>query len=194
MDSNVNFKDLYPRPQIIAAHKENDFPYSETVQDKAYKRWYSKVKNKPTKITSEVTQIFRKRVLNSGAEKIIYDETLRGLDHNDNELDFAHRVGEWDKPIFRKQYDEETDALISQEIHRHEKVYEVDYSPEKVIQLASRGPPDTISLIVDNGSKAWGGPGIYSLEEFANARFEDLIEKGRTGKEIELEIPKAKKA
>jgi hypothetical protein len=191
---DVSYKDLYPRPQILALHKENNFPYSETTQDKVYKRWYDKVKKKPNKITSEINQIKRVRVLNSGAEKIIYDETLRGLDHNDNELEFYHRVGKWEKPVFRKQYDEETDEVIAQEIHRHETIYDIDYSPQTIIELATKGPLDTISLIVVAGAKEWGGSGIYSLEEFANASFEDLEEKGRSGKAIEIEVSKAKKA
>jgi hypothetical protein len=184
---DVNYKNLYPKPEIIAAHKENDFPYQTLTIDKVYKRWFDKAKKKPNKITSEVTQIFRKRVLNSGAEKIIYDEILRGVDHNDNEIEFDHRVGEWGRPIFRKQYDEETDEVISQEIHRHETVYDIDYSPQKIMELAARGPPDTISLILDIGTKSWGGAGVFTVEEFANASIEDLVNKARTGEPIQVE-------
>ena len=119
---------LYPKPELVALHKENNYPYREKTVDKKYNRWYNKVKKKPTKITSLVTQIYRVRVLNAVGEKIMYHETLTGLDHNDNELDFDHLAGRWERPIFRKQYDEETDDVISQEIKDHEIVYDIPYS------------------------------------------------------------------
>jgi hypothetical protein len=186
---SVNFSNLYPRPQVLALHNGNAFPYSETVQDKHYQKWLAKVKKRPDKITSRINQIYRVRVLNEGGEKILYNETLIGQDHNENELEFDHLVGKWEKPIFKKQYDEETDNVISQEINRHDTIYEIAYTPEKVIELASKGPVDTLSLVINTGSRKYGGVGIYSLEEFAYARFEALEEKGRTGKMIELEIP-----
>ena len=49
MDS-VNFNNLYPRPQVLALHIENNFPYSETVEDKHYQKWFNKVKKRPEQI------------------------------------------------------------------------------------------------------------------------------------------------
>ncbi len=181
---------LYPKPELIALHKENNYPYGEKTVDKKYNRWYNKVKKKPAKITSLVTQIYRVRVLNVVGEKIMYHETLTGLDHNDNELDFDHLAGRWERPIFRKQYDEETDDVISQEIKDHEKVYDIAYSPEKILELAARAPSDTVSLVIQNGAKKWGG--MYNVEEFAYAPFEALEEKGRTGKAIAVELTQQK--
>ena len=66
--------------------------------DKKYASGTAKVKKKPTKITSLVTQIYRVRVLNASGEKIMYHETLSGLDHNDNELEFDHLAGRWERP------------------------------------------------------------------------------------------------
>ena len=183
---------LYPKPELVALHKENNYPYGEKTVDKKYNRWYNKVKKKPAKITSLVTQIYRVRVLNAVGEKIMYHETLTGLDHNDNELDFDHLAGRWERPIFRKQYDEETDDVISQEIKDHETVYDIVYSPEKILELATRAPSDTVSLVIQNGSKKWGG--MYNVEEFAYAPFEALETKGRTGKAIELELSQQKRS
>ena len=129
-------------------------------------------------------------MLNAGGEKILYNETLTGTDFHGNEVEFDHLVGRWDKPIFVKQYDEETDAVIAPEILRHDAQYEIPYSPEKIIELAAKGPVDTLSLVINTGSRKYGGVGIYSLEEFAYARFEALEERGRTGKIIEVEISK----
>ena len=181
---------LYPKPELVALHKENNYPYGEKTVDKKYNRWYNKVKKKPAKITSLVTQIYRVRVLNAVGEKIMYHETLTGLDHNDNELDFDHLAGRWERPIFRKQYDEETDDVISQEIKDHETVYDIVYSPEKILELATRAPTDTVSLVIQNGAKKWGG--MYNVEEFAYAPFEALEEKGRTGKAIAPELSQQK--
>ena len=177
---------LYPKPELIALHNENNYHYGEKTVDKKYNRWYSKVKKKPNKITSLVTQIYRVRVLNAVGEKIMYHETLTGLDHNDNELEFDHLAGRWERPIFRKQYDEETDEVISQEIKDHEIIYDIPYSAEKIIELASRAPSDTLSLVIQNGAKKWGG--MYSVDEFAYADFEALEQKGRTAKPIALEL------
>ena len=154
---------LYPKPELVALHKENNYPYGEKTVDKKYNRWYNKVKKKPTKITSLVTQIYRVRVLNTVGEKIMYHETLTGLDHNDNELDFDHLAGRWERPIFRKQYDEETDDVISQEIKDHETVYDIPYTPEKILELATRAPSDTVSLVIQNGAKKWGG--MYTMSK-----------------------------
>jgi hypothetical protein len=181
---------LYPKPELVALHKENNYPYSEKTVDKKYNRWYNKVKKKRAKITSLVTQIYRVRVLNAVGEKIMYHETLTGLDHNDNELDFDHLAGRWERPIFRKQYDEETDDVISQEIKDHETVYDIPFSAEKIIELAARGPSDTIGMVIQNGSKKWGG--MFAVEEFAYAPFEALEEKGRTAKPIAVELTQQK--
>ena len=181
---------LYPRPDLLALHIENDYKYQEKTIDKYYTRWYNKVKKKPTKITSLVTQIYRVHVLNSPGEKIMYHETLTGLDHNDNELEFDHLVGRWEKPIFRKQYDEETDNVISQEIKDHEIIYDIPFTPEKIIELVARAPSDTLSLVIQNGVKKWSNS--FTVEEFAYAPFEALEEKGRTGKSIALELSQQK--
>jgi hypothetical protein len=181
---------LYPRPELLALHQENNYRYAEKTIDKKYNRWYNKVKKKPTKITSLVTQIYRVRVLNSSGEKIMYHEILTGLDHNDNELDFDHLAGRWERPIFRKQYDEETDEVISQEIKDHEIIYDIPYSPEKILELASRAPSDTLSLVIQNGAKKWSSG--FTIEEFAYVPFEALEEKGRTGKAIAPELSQQK--
>ena len=103
-------------------------------------KWYAKVKKKQNKITSLVTQIYRVKVLNASGEKILYHETLTGLDHNDNELEFDHLAGRWERPIFRKQYDEETDDVISQEIKDHETVYDIPYTAEKILEVIHKKP------------------------------------------------------
>jgi hypothetical protein len=177
---------LYPRPDLLALHTENNYPYQEKTVDKKYTRWYNKVKKKPSKITSLVTQIYRVRVLNAVGEKIMYHETLTGLDHNDNELEFDHLAGRWERPIFRKQYDEETDDVISQEIKDHETVYDIPYTADKVLELVTRGPSDSLSMVIQNGAKKWGG--MYTIDEFAYAPFEALEEKGRTAKPITVEL------
>ena len=156
---------LYPRPDLLALYKENNYPYQEKTVDKKYTRWYNKVKKKPAKITSLVTQVYRVRVLNTVGEKIMYHETLTGLDHNDNELEFDHLAGRWERPIFRKQYDEETDDVISQEIKDHETVYDIPYTPDKILELSARSPSDTLSMVIQNGAKKWGG--MYTIDEFA---------------------------
>ena len=138
---------LYPRPDLLALYKENNYPYQEKTVDKKYTRWYNKVKKKPAKITSLVTQVYRVRVLNTVGEKIMYHETLTGLDHNDNELEFDHLAGRWERPIFRKQYDEETDDVISQEIKDHETVYDIPYTSDKILELSARSPSDTLSWL-----------------------------------------------
>jgi hypothetical protein len=181
---------LYPKPELLALHNENNYHYQEKTIDKKYNRWYNKVKKKPAKITSLVTQIYRVRVLNTVGEKIMYHETLTGLDHNDNELDFDHLAGRWERPIFRKQYDEETDDVISQEIKDHEIVYDIPYSADKILELVSRAPSDTLSMVIQNGSKKWGG--MYNVDEFAYAPFEALEEKGRTAKPIAVELTQQK--
>ena len=62
----------------------------------------------------------------------------------------------------------------------------------RYLSLASRAPSDTLSMVIQNGSKKWGG--MYNVEEFAYAPFEALETKGRTGKAIEHELiqPKQK--
>ena len=182
---------LYPKPELLALFVENNYPYSEKTLDKVYKRWYAKVKNKPQKLKNIVTQIYRVKVPNSTDEKVMYHETLIGEDHNGNEWTFDHLVGRWEKPIFSKQYDEETDDIISQEIRSHETVYDIEYTPAKIMELIALAPIDTLSLVIQNGAKKWSAS--YGVEEYANARFEDLEEKGRSGKVIEIEVSKQAK-
>lgn len=186
---------LYPKPEVTKLYNDNAFPYRLNTIDKLYgEKWYPKIKKKEDKIISVVNQIFRVKVLNTGEEKILYDETLIGLDHNDNEKEFYHRVGKWEKPIFTKQYDEETDEVLSTEIRRHQTVYEIPYSPDRIMELAALGPTDTLALTIVTGSRNYGGDSTtYTLDEFAYSTFEQLVEKGRTGK-ITTEVPAIKKA
>ena len=57
---------------------------------------------------------------------------------------------------------------------------------KRYLSLVTRAPSDTLSMVIQNGAKKWGG--MYTIDEFAYAPFEALEEKGRTAKPIELEV------
>jgi len=181
---------LYPNPDLVKYyndHKVIYHPYQGTY-DSAYNNWYQLVRadhdisGAPIRpITREISQIIRLK--SSGKEYLLYSETLYGLDHENTQIPFFHTYGEYKKPAFKTVYNYETKQASTLPTGQIETVYFIDYDTKLIDELYDAGPDDReIELLVNVGSRQYGGRGFFGNEEFRDAKLEELGRIGREGK------------
>lgn len=175
---------LSPRPEVIKAHAEVNFPYETTVHDRALSQWYALVKARPQKVTQEITQFYRIRIPQQG-EYMFYNVVLRGEDWKGNEHDAALLKGRYQMPIFKRDIDPATDKVTTSEIKDHRTVYDIKWSPEHFDKLMESAV-DPVSLVL-YGS-AGRRLGILSIDDFRNGTFDDLLQVGLKGKSLEAVV------
>jgi hypothetical protein len=183
---------LYPHKDLLkyfADHKIAYTPYQGGYDD-AYRNWYQLVRAdhdlsgaaiRP--ITREISQIIRFK--SSGKEFLKYSETLWGLDHDNNPIPFFHTYGEYIKPNFKQVYNYETRTASTIRSGSVETVYFIEFNKDLIDQLYEAGPDNMdIELLVNVGSKQYGGRGFYTYEEFRNLSIEELGKIGNAGKNM----------
>lgn len=181
---------LYPHPDLIKYHEDHKIlyqPYQGSYDD-AYKNWYQLVRadhdfsGAPIRpIYREISQIIRLK--SSGQEYLLYGETLYGQDHENNTIPFFHTHGQYIKPGFRTVYNYDTRTANTIRNGQLETVYFIPLRKETLNELYECGPDDKdIELLVNVGSKQYGGRGFFTYEEFRDATLEELARIGREGK------------
>lgn len=181
---------LYPHKDLIEYHNRHKIRY-EPVQgayDDAYNEWYQLVRadhdlsGAPKRpMFREVSQIIRGK--NSGQDYLLISETLIGFDHENNPIPFFHTYGRYIKPFFRTVYNYELKRANTIRSGQNETVYFINYSKELIDTLYECGPDDKdIELLVNVGSKQYGGRGFFTYDEFRDLSLEELGRIGREGK------------
>lgn len=181
---------LYPHPDLLEYHNKNKILYQpqQGSYDDAYKNWYQLVRadhdfsGAPIRpIYREITQIIRLKA--SGQDYILYGEYLYGQDHENNTVPFFHTYGQYLKPGFRTTYNYETRTAHTIKSGQVDIVYFIPHNPKLMNELYEAGPDDKdIELLVNVGSKQYGGRGFFTYEEFRDSPLEDLARIGREGK------------
>jgi hypothetical protein len=129
----------------------------------------------------EISQIIRLK--SSGQEYILYGETLFGQDHENNTIPFFHTYGQYMKPAFKTVYNYELKQANTIRSGGVETVYFLPLNKELIEELYEAGPDNMdIELLVNVGSKQYGGRGFYTYEEFRDSSLEELARIGREGK------------
>ena len=120
----------------------------------------------------------------SGQEYMLYGETLYGQDHENNTIPFFHTFGQYMKPAFKTVYNYELKQANTIRSGGVETIYFLKFNKELLEEeLYSAGPDNMdIELLVNVGSKQYGGRGFYTYEEFRDASLEELARIGREGK------------
>jgi len=173
---------LLPHPKVTELFKENEFKYDKKIQDINYENWYAEVKK--SKITIQIYQMYRVRRLIDRISKdfIFYDAMLYGTDRKGNKSPLDVRLGVYQSPTFRKQIDDRTDKIISQEIQNWDTVYEYEYTPELLDDLLLKSTEDDLKLNVISPSRIYTIPDIA---DFRDATYQELVEIGKTGKSLD---------
>lgn len=181
---------LYPHPDLLKYHIDHKIQYQpyQGAYDDAYNQWYQLVRadhdfsGAPIRpIYREISQIIRLK--SSGNDYILYGETLYGQDHENNTIPFFHTAGQYMKPAFKTVYNYELKQANTIRSGGVETVYFLKFNKDLIEELYSAGPDDKdIELLVNVGSKQYGGRGFYTYEEFANSTLEELARIGREGK------------
>lgn len=181
---------LYPHPELLKWYEDHKITYTpyQGSYDDTYLNWYQLVRadhdisGAPKRpIYREISQIIRAR--SSGKEYVLYSETLYGSDHENNQISFFHTVGTYKKPSFKTTYNYDTKQAHTLPTGQIETIYWVPYDKNLIDELYEAGSEDRdIELLINVGSKQYGGRGFYSYDEFKNSTFEELARIGREGK------------
>lgn len=181
---------LYPHPDLIKYHEDHKAQYyvSPGSYDDSYRNWYQLVRadhdisGAPKRpIHREISQIIRLK--SYGKEYLLYSETLYGLDHENNVVSFFHTYGQYTKPSFKTTYNYDEKKAYTIRTGQNQVIYFIPYDKKLIDELYEAGPDDKdIELLVNVGSKQYGGRGFYSYEEFRDLPLERLGQLGREGK------------
>jgi hypothetical protein len=181
---------LYPHPELLAYHNEHKIIYQphQGSYDDAYRNWYQLVRadhdfsGAPIRpIYREISQIIR--VKSSGQDYLLYSETLYGQDHENNTVPFFHTYGQYSKPGFKTVYNYETRQANTLKSGQTETIFFIKHDPKLIDELYEAGPDDRdIELLVNVGSRQYGGRGFFTYEEFRDSKLEELARIGREGK------------
>ena len=181
---------LYPHPDLLKYHNDHKIQYQpyQGAYDETYNQWYQLVRadhdfsGAPIRpIYREISQILRMK--SSGNEYILYGETLYGQDHENNTIPFFHTYGQYMKPAFKTVYNYELKQANTIRSGGVDTIYFVKFNKDLIDELYDSGPDDKdIELLVNVGSKQYGGRGFYTYEEFRDSSLEELARIGREGK------------
>ena len=190
---------LYPHSDLLAYHNQHKIayqPYQGKVYYDAYNQWYQLVRadhdfnGAPIRpIYREISQIIRMN--SSGQEYLLYGETLYGQYYENNTIPFFHTFGQYMKPAFKTVYNYELKQANTIRSGGVETVYFLKFNKELLEEkLYSAGPDNMdIELLVNVGSKQYGGRGFNTYEEFKDSSLEDLARIGREGKGMFTQPP-----
>jgi hypothetical protein len=181
---------LYPNQELLRYYNDHKIlyqPYQGSYDD-AYNNWYQLVRadhdisGAPKRpIYREISQIIR--IKSSGKEFLKYSETLWGYDHEQNPIPFFHTYGEYTKPAFKKVYNYETKTASTIRSGLVETVYFIEYNKNMIDELYAAGPDNMdIELLVNVGSKQYGGRGFFTYDQFRDMTLEELGRIGNSGK------------
>lgn len=182
---------LYPHKDLRELHNKHKIQYlpAQGAYDDAYNDWYQLVRadhdlsGAPKRpMYREVSQIIRLK--SSGQDYLLIGETIIGYDHENNPIPFFHTYGRYIKPFFRTVYNYETKRANTIRSGQNETVYFIKYDDKSLMDtLYECGPDDNdIELLVNVGSKQYGGRGFFTYDEFRDLKLEELGRIGREGK------------
>jgi hypothetical protein len=181
---------LYPHKDLLDYHAQHKIAYQpyQGAYDDAYNQWYQLVRadhdfsGAPIRpIYREISQIIRLK--SSGHEYILYGETLYGQDHENNTIPFFHTYGQYMKPAFKTVYNYELKQANTIRAGGVETVFFLQFDKKLLDELFAAGPDDRdIELLVNVGSRQYGGRGFFTYEEFRDSALEELARIGREGK------------
>lgn len=170
---------LCPNPLVIKEHEKVKFPYEESIQDRAYAKWYAISKGRP--VEQEVSQIYRVSKPGRG-EYLLWTLILRGSDWKGNPTDFSLLTGKYEKPIFRLEKNPETQEIKTDQVTSHQTIYTTEYTSAKLNDLLEMAvEPISLVAVAPSGKRF----GILSIEDFKNGTIDDLIQSASRGRPVE---------
>jgi len=181
---------LYPHKDLLEYHNKHKIQYvsPQGSYDEAYNDWYQLVRadhdisGAPKRpIYREVSQIIRLK--SAGQDYLLISETLTGFDHENTPQPFFHTYGRYEKPYFRTVYNYDLKRASTIRSGGNDTIYFIKYDKSLIDTLYDCGPDDKdIELLVNVGSKQYGGRGFFTYEEFRDLSLEELGRIGREGK------------
>ena len=176
----------YVFPEHRKLMRQHRIPVSQDMADMELDRFMSTVED-PENFEKRVVTVVRLRAVNTvepfkgkRQEYMIWYENWDGTDHNGNPVVPVRDLPQgYDKTCtFSKIYDSEGHEEFKPQ--KESFVYKVPFTPEALDEIleSTNTPAEEVQFIV-NGIKSWSG---FSYEEFRNLSFDELQQRGKTGK------------
>lgn len=172
---------------VLKAYQRNRYEYVERSEDQVEKKFWKEISDPDGKLffnlTHSVTKVVRVKAGASegGKEFFYYEDRMRGYNHVGNAKDFTATVGKYSLPIFVRNYDDKTRAVIGTQISQHETKYEIEWSTRNWNKVKANLSYDEATFYVEVPGRRYR---IFTLEEFEDATYDQLVRMGRNGKTL----------
>lgn len=167
--------------ETLKAYELAGYDYNKTPHDIAeqtFNNWIKQSGRNPTIIVNRITRIKASRDKNGNNEFLTWSERRIGYDHVGNERAFTEdKMGKYDIPVFRHEWDTSSNTIRAVQIERHETVYWQAYTPEKIDELYENADETKCQFYVQIGSQRYS---ITSFNDFRNGDFDKLVQLGKS--------------
>lgn len=176
-------------PKVLAAYKEADHikDYLPRAEEENEKNFWLAVADSKKPVKRQITKLIRIKV--GKKEYFYYHEQVKSQNIVGTPIHFYHRVGYVEIPNFIRTYNEKTRQLQSTDIEGFTQEYELAF-PQDFTEDIANLIVDDCDLTLINKGKHYGG---YSLEQFLESSFEDLLMYGKFGTISPVIIEEVKK-
>src|SRR5687768_11552072 len=185
---------LYPHPKalehIAKYNKTHDSNLSYEAHagsfDFRYQQWYERVRHDIDEGLADdralwhfVTAVYRIRDING--EKIFYKEYIQGHDKDQLTATFDHFVGMYELYKIDRYFNYSTGKPATRYTGETQKHYYIDYTPEKILELAELAPDDKRQnyYIIGQGGQKLTHDVFFTPQTFAYLDFDELNEIAR---------------
>lgn len=134
-----------------------------------------------------ITKLIRQKV--GRKEYFFYHEQVKATNVVGSPIHFYHRVGFVEIPNFLTQFNEKTRQVTSTDIDGYTPLYELEW-PQDFTDEIKNLVVDDCDLVLIHRNEHYGG---YSLEQFLESSFDDLLMYGKFGTINPLIINEVKK-
>lgn len=165
-------------PKVIQAYSRAGFDPSDymSTEDRVFQEF--KRRTQGSDIERRIDQVYR--VKHGTRDYIVYNMTEVGRDLPGNEVTASHMEGVYEKPEFKRTYNQRTGQVEAQSLTKRTKVYEIPFSKRNLERILKSATIDSSpAFTLDVGYTKFGG---FTAQEFLTRSFEDLYEKATTGR------------
>ncbi len=169
-------------PLTLREYNDVSYEYIDSAHDlaeKDFNSWCQLSGRAPIITVNHITRVKVPKTKKDEPEEFLtWGETRTGFDHVGNEKNFTEdRMGQYQFPVFNRQWDTKTNRIVATSITKKETRYDVPFTSSKLEELWSLADRVNCKFYVKSGGTKYG---IRYYQDFAAAKFDDLVELGRS--------------
>ena len=178
-------------PKVLEAYKAAGDRFLEDYltrpEEENEKNFWLAVADSKAPVKRVITKLIREKV--GKKEYFFYHEQVKSTNIVGSPIHFYHRVGFVEIPNFIKTFNEKTRQLQSTDIDGYTPLHEFEWPKDFTEEIKSL-VVDDCDLVLIHRNEHYGG---YSLEQFYESSFDDLLMYGKFGTVNPLIINEVKK-